>query len=88
MPEHDDITGEADPPELSDESINALLRELGLTRGAPRVRRAGISRAVLEKAHQWAVAEGTDSIELNIWEFNQGPSNSTRRSAMKPPVGT
>jgi ribosomal protein S18 acetylase RimI-like enzyme len=35
-------------------------------------RRAGIGRALMEKAHEWAVAEGADSIELNVWEFNQG----------------
>jgi len=34
-------------------------------------RRAGIGRALMEKAHEWAVAEGTDSIELNVWEFNR-----------------
>lgn len=25
----------------------------------------------MEKAHEWAVAEGAESIELNVWEFNQ-----------------
>ena len=35
-------------------------------------RRAGIGRALMGKAHEWAVAEGADSIELNVWEFNQG----------------
>ena len=34
-------------------------------------RRAGIGRALMEKAHEWAVAEGAESIELNVWEFNQ-----------------
>jgi GNAT superfamily N-acetyltransferase len=34
-------------------------------------RRAGIGRALMEKAHDWAVAEGADSIELNVWEFNR-----------------
>ena len=34
-------------------------------------RRTGIGRALMEKAHEWAVAEGADSIELNVWEFNQ-----------------
>lgn len=33
--------------------------------------RAGIGRALMEKAHEWAVAEGAESIELNVWEFNQ-----------------
>jgi ribosomal protein S18 acetylase RimI-like enzyme len=35
-------------------------------------RRVGIGRALVEKAHEWAVAEGAASIELNVWEFNQG----------------
>jgi GNAT superfamily N-acetyltransferase len=35
-------------------------------------RRTGIGRALMEKAHEWAVAEGADSIELNVWEFNRG----------------
>jgi ribosomal protein S18 acetylase RimI-like enzyme len=35
-------------------------------------RRTGIGRALMEKAHEWAVAQGADSIELNVWEFNQG----------------
>jgi ribosomal protein S18 acetylase RimI-like enzyme len=34
-------------------------------------RRTGIGRALMEKAHEWAVAEGADSIELNVWEFNR-----------------
>jgi ribosomal protein S18 acetylase RimI-like enzyme len=34
-------------------------------------RRTGIGRALMEKAHEWAVVEGADSIELNVWEFNQ-----------------
>jgi len=33
--------------------------------------RTGIGRALMEKAHEWAVAEGAESIELNVWEFNQ-----------------
>jgi GNAT superfamily N-acetyltransferase len=34
-------------------------------------RRTGIGRALMEKAHEWALAEGAGSIELNVWEFNQ-----------------
>jgi ribosomal protein S18 acetylase RimI-like enzyme len=33
--------------------------------------RTGIGRALMEKAHEWAVAEEAESIELNVWEFNQ-----------------
>jgi ribosomal protein S18 acetylase RimI-like enzyme len=35
-------------------------------------RRAGIGRSLMEKAHAWALAQGADSIELNVWEFNLG----------------
>ena len=35
-------------------------------------RRAGIGRALMEKTHEWAVAEGADSLELNVGDFNQG----------------
>lgn len=35
-------------------------------------RQAGIGRALMEKAHRWAVARGVDRIELNVWEFNKG----------------
>jgi ribosomal protein S18 acetylase RimI-like enzyme len=34
-------------------------------------RRAGIGRALMEHAQRWAVAQGTGSIELGVWEFNQ-----------------
>jgi len=34
-------------------------------------RRVGIGRALMEKAREWAVEEGADSIELNVWEFNK-----------------
>jgi len=36
------------------------------------LRRAGIGRALMEKAHAWALAKGADVIELNVWEFNEG----------------
>lgn len=36
-----------------------------------KFRRTGIGRALMEKAHDWAVAEAADSVELNVWEFNR-----------------
>ena len=39
---------------------------------AQKYQRRGIGRALVEKAHEWAVAEKAESIELNVWEFNQG----------------
>ncbi len=35
-------------------------------------RRAGIGQALMEKAQRWAMARGAESIELTVWEFNQG----------------
>lgn len=34
-------------------------------------RRAGVGRALMERAQAWAVAHAAESIELNVWEFNQ-----------------
>jgi len=34
-------------------------------------RRAGIGRALMERAREWAVTEGANSVELNVWEFNK-----------------
>lgn len=34
-------------------------------------RRAGIGRALVDRAHNWAAGKGAESIELNVWEFNQ-----------------
>jgi ribosomal protein S18 acetylase RimI-like enzyme len=33
--------------------------------------RTGIGRALMEQAQAWADAEGAESIELNVWAFNQ-----------------
>ena len=35
-------------------------------------RREGIGRALMERAQAWAVAQGVEAIELNVWEFNRG----------------
>lgn len=37
---------------------------------SPR-RRQGIGRALMEAAHRWALDQGVDEIELNVWEFNR-----------------
>lgn len=34
-------------------------------------RRTGVGRALMEKAEEWAAVEGAESVELNVWEFNQ-----------------
>jgi diamine N-acetyltransferase len=36
-----------------------------------KYRRSGIGQALIEKAQEWALAKGAESIELNVWEFNQ-----------------
>jgi ribosomal protein S18 acetylase RimI-like enzyme len=33
--------------------------------------RKGIGRALMEAAHDWALKKKTESIELNVWEFNR-----------------
>jgi ribosomal protein S18 acetylase RimI-like enzyme len=37
-----------------------------------RLHRRGVGRALLEKAHQWALERGVTQVELNVAEFNQG----------------
>jgi ribosomal protein S18 acetylase RimI-like enzyme len=34
-------------------------------------RRAGIGRALMERAHAWAAERGIHEVELNVYEFNQ-----------------
>ena len=35
-------------------------------------RRSGIGRALMARAHQWALARGITEVELTVWEFNAG----------------
>ena len=53
-----------------------------------RFRRRGVGRALMDQAHEWAIAKGAVDIELNVFEFNQsalafyralGYETSTRR---------
>lgn len=37
-----------------------------------RFRNSGVGKALMKKAHQWALEKGVNQIELNVWEFNQG----------------
>ena len=37
-----------------------------------QVRRRGIGRALLDRAHRWATDRGIDEVELNVYEFNAG----------------
>jgi len=39
---------------------------------AEKVRRSGIGRALVEKAHDWALSKGLSEVELMVWEFNEG----------------
>jgi ribosomal protein S18 acetylase RimI-like enzyme len=34
-------------------------------------RRAGLGRALMERAHQWARAKGASEVQLTVYEFNQ-----------------
>jgi ribosomal protein S18 acetylase RimI-like enzyme len=35
-------------------------------------RRKGIGRELADKGHEWALSKGADSVELNVWTFNEG----------------
>ncbi len=47
----------------------AVVDTLGVTAD---FQRQGIGRMLMDAVEGWAVAEGADSIELNVHEFNQG----------------
>jgi ribosomal protein S18 acetylase RimI-like enzyme len=58
-----------------------------------RFRRAGIGRALMEHPAGWAAAQGAESIELNVWEFNReaiafyerlGYRTASRRMSKRP----
>jgi GNAT superfamily N-acetyltransferase len=34
-------------------------------------RRTGVGRALMERAQVWALAQGVETVELHVWEFNQ-----------------
>jgi ribosomal protein S18 acetylase RimI-like enzyme len=36
----------------------------------PDFRRTGVGRALMEQAHDWAIRKGAESVELNVYEFN------------------
>jgi GNAT superfamily N-acetyltransferase len=36
----------------------------------PRLRRTGVGRALMERAQQWAVAQGASEVELTVYDFN------------------
>jgi shikimate dehydrogenase len=47
----------------------AKIEELSVLK---RFQRQGIGRALVEKAHQWALGKQIGQVELNVWEFNEG----------------
>ena len=63
----------------------AFVDSLAVGRG---FRRHGVGRALMDRAHAWAIAKGAADVELNVFEFNQpaiafyqalGYETSTRR---------
>jgi ribosomal protein S18 acetylase RimI-like enzyme len=42
-------------------------------------RQTGIGRALMNEAHDWAVAKGADTVELNVYEFNESAIAFYRR---------
>jgi ribosomal protein S18 acetylase RimI-like enzyme len=39
---------------------------------AEAFRRAGVGKALIERAHRWAAEKNLAQIRLNVWEFNEG----------------
>jgi len=37
-----------------------------------RYRRKGIGRALMGKVYEWALSKKAESVELNVWTFNEG----------------
>jgi len=47
-------------------------------------RQRGIGRALMNKAHDWAVAKAADTVELTVYEFNESALAFYRRLGYKP----
>lgn len=62
------ILCEARPIPIFAQRWYAMIDNLGVKE---EFRRFGVGRALMEQAHQWALAKGASSIELNVFEFNQ-----------------
>ncbi len=45
----------------------------------PAFQRTGTGRALMQQAEAWAIAQGVDTVELNVYEFNQGAQAFYRR---------
>jgi ribosomal protein S18 acetylase RimI-like enzyme len=46
-------------------------------------RQKGIGRALMNEAHDWAVAKGADTVKLNVYEFNESALAFYRRLGYK-----
>jgi len=59
---------------------------------AEAFRRAGVGRALVERAQQWAASKQATQVELNVWEFNEAAIvfyeglgyETTRRQMWRP----
>ncbi|MCL5998606.1 MAG: GNAT family N-acetyltransferase [Chloroflexi bacterium] len=56
------------PPVMVPRRI-AVIENVGVRRDCQR---AGIGRALMARAHEWAIARGAGRVELNVYEFNRG----------------
>ena len=45
----------------------------------PAFQRTGVGRALMHQAEAWAIAQGVDWVELNVYEFNQAAQAFYRR---------
>ncbi len=57
------------PLEILAPRIFAVIDNIGVS---ARFRKAGIGQALMERAERWAGEHGASSVELNVFEFNQG----------------
>lgn len=60
---------EALPLEILAPRIFAVIDSIGVS---ARFRKAGIGQALMERAERWGREHGASSVELNVFEFNQG----------------
>ena len=63
------VLREALPLEILAPRLFAVIDSIGVN---ARFRQAGIGQALMARAEQWALEQGARSVELNVFDFNQG----------------
>jgi len=70
------VLREALPLEILAPRLFAVIDSIGVN---AHFRKAGIGQALMERAEQWALEQGAGSVELNVFEFNQGAISFYKR---------